>query len=271
MTPLFAQEPLLTICSDRLSPYLEISVPPIEQERKLPSTVSFEGTLKNISIGVQFLAWIAATFRTPKKGVLSCSTVAFAKVSGDLKFSLKVSELWTLNNDQGTCWEPLFPSTIMAYGFPVPSCYGFVGLRIPVDIMFQLSDVVSAEILEDEKEFQYAVCFQSVRWSLYPTEYNHEEKALQWHIIKRTTRQIFHPYTLWPPERLPGLLKGLDLDTMADATAILGYCQRVFVQLGTQSRLEQYAECRPSNARYQLTKRDGRKFPWVVYHFLGVF
>lgn len=199
---------------------------------------------------MQFFAWIAATFRPPKARELSCSTVEFEQLPGDFRFSLKVAELWSLDDrERGTCWKALFPSTIMAYDFPAPSCAGTFGLRIPVQTMFELSGMLSDTTLEDEAGNDNGVYFDGDLWTLYPTRYNSEEHTVQWHIVKRTTDQTSDPGLAPGQEGPHSLLREVDLETLASATAVLGYCQEAVIQLGTESRLEQYKKYRHSGAR----------------------
>lgn len=235
---------------DPTVPNLGLRFPHIEEEHKVPATLTFQGTLPEISIGLQFFAWIAATFRPPKPRKLSCSTVTFTELPGDFKFSLKLSELWSLEDRQrGTCWKALFPSSVMAYGFPVRSYLGCFGLCIPVKTMFELSDMLSDTTIEDEAGNDNGVYFDGDLWTLYPTGYSSEEHTVQWHIVRRTTDEISNA-GLGPGQDGPdGLLRKVDLDTMANATAILGYCQRANVQLGTHSRLAQYEKYCSSGAR----------------------
>lgn len=137
----------------------------------------------------------------------------------------------------------------MAYGFPVTSCPGFFGLRIPVQTIFELSEMVSDTTLEDEAGNDNGVYFSGDIWTLYPTGYSSEDNTVQWHIVRRTTGETSDP-GIAPGEDGPhGLLRTVDLETMASATAVLGYCKQAVVQLGTESRLKQYERYCPSGAR----------------------
>ncbi|KAG6353679.1 hypothetical protein INS49_005388 [Diaporthe citri] len=137
----------------------------------------------------------------------------------------------------------------MAYGFPAPSCPGFFGLRIPVQTMFELSEMLSDTTLEDEAGNDNGVYFDGDRWTLYPTRYSSEEHTVQWHLVKRSTDQTSDPGLAPGQEGPHSLLRKVDLETMASATAILGYCQQTNIQLGTKLRLKQYEEYRRSGAR----------------------
>lgn len=230
---------------------MELDFPHIAEENEAPATIKFEGTLEEISVGVQLFSWIVATFRPPRERELSCSTVTFEELPGDLTYSLKLLELRSLDErDRGTCWKELFPSTIMAYGFPIlRPCPGLFGLRIPVQTMFELSEMLSDTTLEDEGGNDNGVYFEGDLWTLYPTKYDSKENTLQWHIVKRTNEESYYP-GLAPGQDGPhGLLRDIDLETMASAITILGYCQEACIQLGAKSRLNQYERYCPSGSR----------------------
>lgn len=122
--------------------------------------------------------------------------------------------------------------------------------------MFELSEMLSDITLEDEAGNDNGVYFDGDRWTLYPTRYSSEEHTVQWHLVKRSTDQISNP-GLTPGQEGPhSLLREVDLETMASATAILGYCQEAVIQLGTESRLEQYKKYCHSGARPELGRPE---------------
>lgn len=130
----------------------------------------------------------------------------------------------------------------MAYGFPAVSHPEFFGLRIPVQTMFELAGILSDTTLEDEAGNDHGVYFESDLWTLYPTAYIEEDNLVQWHITKRVIQKESDPGVASEKDWPQGLLRTINTETMADARAILGYCQQVDVQLGTASRVDQYED-----------------------------
>jgi hypothetical protein len=183
----------LTLFLDQNVPRLQLELVSVDAEAKGTfSTVIFKGTVSEISILAQLLSWIAATFRLPHSGELSCSTVFFrslnSKPAADskLNYFLRLEPLRPLDDHgEGTCWKPLFPSTVMAYGFPVPTYPGTLGLQIPVKAMLELAEILYDVTLEDDKGNYAGVYFHGVFWMLYPTKHIKEPSTIQWHLTKK--------------------------------------------------------------------------------------
>src|SRR6516162_3925260 len=104
---------------------MECKLSYIDEDAARFSRVLFRGTVSEISILAQFLCWIAATFRMPNVGELSCSSVDFESIPNQSDrtpaFWIGLRELFALDEQNfSTCWKSLFPTTIMALDFPVP-------------------------------------------------------------------------------------------------------------------------------------------------------
>jgi hypothetical protein len=222
------------------------------------SSVFYKGTVSEISILAQLLSWIAATFRLPCTGVLSCSTVSFLSrnskpiADSTLTYSLYLEPLQPLNDlEEGTCWTPLFPSTIMAYDFPVPICQRTLGLRIPFGAMLELAEVLYDVTLEDDEGHHTGIYLNGVFWTLYPTRYIEEGNTIQWHLTKKPTGKVVGQSLTPDHYGGPAWFREVDLVTLVSATAILGYCAEVEIRLGTESRLQQYQKYSYSKAKIE--------------------
>lgn len=225
-----------------------------------PSIITFRGTTQDIITVAHFLSWIAATFRLPQANELSCSTVSTKSLpptpDAQLNFCLHLDALLTMDSQTvGTCWKPLFPSTVVAYGFPVPRCPGTVGLRIPIGAMLEMAEILYDVNLEDDDGKDAGTYFDGIVWRLYPTAYNKEQNTVQWHLIPKTAEdenQAFAPDSGGGP----GWLRNVSLDTLESATAVLGYCGDVVIRLGTESRVSDYEKYRFSRANIERPRPE---------------
>lgn len=169
---------------------MECKLSYIDEDATRFSRVLFKGTVSEISILAHFLCWIAATFRMPQVGELSCSLVDFESVPNQNNrtptFRIGLRELFPLDErNPGTCWKSLFPTTIMALDFPVPECPGTFGLRIPFGAMLEMADVLYDVNLEDGDGNDAGIYFDGVFWMLYPTAYIEDRKTIQWHLVRK--------------------------------------------------------------------------------------
>ncbi|KAK3316875.1 hypothetical protein B0H66DRAFT_306995 [Apodospora peruviana] len=234
-----------------------------DEELYNPPRLHFYGNLEDTIIFCQFISWIAAVFRLPVENQLSASSVDFsldsARTLGNkppdthkasFRITTSLNDLQKVGDQEvGTCWTPLFPSMVMASGFPVPTTPGTKGLLIPFGQMLEMADVLYDINLEDKDGKLSGVYFDGVSYVLYPTRYIAEENTVQWHLKRKrehgAERNQAHAPDLGSDQRW---LRGVDLETLSNAKAVLGYCGDVVVQLGTASRLAQFEKYRYSLA-----------------------
>ncbi|KAK7931227.1 hypothetical protein PG985_001939 [Apiospora marii] len=229
-------------------PRWHMKLPSTQQESQVQSTIRYTGTVSEISCLAQLLAWISATFRLPATGKLMCSSVKIGcdttgESSGEIDkaFTMSLAPLWPLQiSEPGTCWIPLFPSTVMAYGFPTPKVEGTVGLRIPVGAMFELAEILYDVNLENDEGLDAGIYFDGTAWRLYPTLHVSESQTVQWHLSAKSPG-LDHDQAVIPDhDGGPKWLRDIDFKTLEAATAILGYCSEVEIRLATKSRLSHY-------------------------------
>jgi hypothetical protein len=131
----------------------------------------------------------------------------------------------------------------MAVGFPVPESPGTFGLQIPLAAMLDMAEILYDVNLEDENGNNSGIYFEGISYTLYPTTYSDDRSTIQWHLQRKTNVEGNHAFAAnHSPD--PTLTRILDLKTLSNATAILGYCGEVVIQLGTESRRSQYEKFR---------------------------
>ncbi|KAK1758867.1 serine/threonine protein kinase [Echria macrotheca] len=232
-------------------------IPPFDAVSQPETAVTYRGTATEISVLGQFLCWIAASFRLPQVDVVACSSVNFSAASSRnervLQFEISLKDLEPLKDERpGTCWKPLFPSTIMAYGFPVPINMGTKGLYLPIAAMLEYADILYDVNLEDESGKESGVYLEGVEYTIYPTGHVEDSDVVQWHLVRKENplADNGHRNTSAAPDSGGGPRwdKSISLSTLQSAKAVLGYCAKVLIQLGTEDRRKYHADLRPSQA-----------------------
>lgn len=197
----------------------------------------------------QLLAWIAATFRRPRREKTCRSNVFFGAQASNLTYGLHLGILADLEDgEHGTCWKPLFPSSIVANGFPVPTCPEATGLQISVTVMFELAEILSDVTLEDDDGNDTGVFFEGILWRLYPTKFFEARNTVQWHLAEVPSGELFNPALAPDHYSSPVWCRGVGREALENATAILGYCSRVNIKLGTESQISQHKKYLPARA-----------------------
>ncbi|KAG5780324.1 hypothetical protein H9Q73_006033 [Fusarium xylarioides] len=223
--------------------------------------VLFKGSPSQISIFSQFLCWIVATFRLPEPKKTTSSSVSFLHVPSVAykvhEFHISLEELKPLDlGTPGTCWTPLFPSTVMAEGFEVPIHPGVFGLQMPFDAMLELAEIVCDVSLEDEKGTATGIYLDGISYFLYSTSYKThpgQQPVIQWHLKEKTLDDDGDRDPAIPPDRDGGQLwtKIPVYETLRTSITVLGYCDKALVQLGTEARRQYHNEPQYSHAEVE--------------------
>ena len=217
----------------------------------MPSTtngqiyVDLHGYLDDIEAAYQVLTWFVATFRLPKAGKL-CSSRILMRSDFAGKIRIKPHELQEINfGDPGTCWQPLFPSSVIAADFPILNDAPLMGVSIPFDMMLHLAGTLHHVDLGALNTDQIGVYFKGVHSLLFPERM--QNNGIQWHLV-------------WDENKTlpPGLIfdynnewdRSLKLETLTSKSVshYLGYCDFAGVALGTRSRLASYPHMATSRA-----------------------
>ena len=208
-------------------------------------SVDLHGYLDDIEAAYQVLTWVVATFRIPKTGKL-CSSGVLMRSDFPGEIRIKPSELQEISvGEPGTCWQPLFPSSVIATDFPILKDDSLMGIRIPFDMMLHLAGTLHHVDLGALGTDQTGVYFKGVHSLLFPVRIHNN--AIQWHLV-------WDEYKTLPP----GLIfnytdewdMSLKLETLTSKSVshYLGYCASAGVTLGTHSRLALYQHITTSRA-----------------------
>jgi hypothetical protein len=222
----------------------------IEEEVTQPSFVKYSGTIKEISILSQVLCWIMATFRLPRERQMSSSLVEFVSTNEEVPtFWISLQDLTDLAKAKpGTCWKALFPSSVMAFGFPAHEISGTFGLQILFDGMLKMANILDEVNLEDDKGQHRGVYFDGISYALYATGYIDKEDTVQWHVTEKPKgRERDQAVAPDFDDSGQAWARDIPIETLVKAKAVLGYCDEVEMQLGTSSRQTQF-----DNFRYSM-------------------
>ncbi|KEY73483.1 hypothetical protein S7711_11157 [Stachybotrys chartarum IBT 7711] len=159
-----------------------------EEKTGVPSFFNFTGTWDDLTTMSQLLCWMAATFRLPVSSRVSSSRVTFDQIQTNtsiLTFEILLARVNIIKpNTLATTWVNLFPSFIVAIGFPVPSHHGAKGLMLSFRALMLQSCTNSLRYISRDDGRDQHVWFTSDTWVLYPVSYDVENNLVQWHITK---------------------------------------------------------------------------------------
>jgi len=226
-----------------------ISLRTLKEERSgNPSLIRIKAPLDQLIAASETLSWIAATFRCPQGGKLCSSQVQFGWSSLSELFNLRLVQVQDAEwSGPGTCWQPLFPSSVLALDFPIPERTDYAGLQLPFGVMLDLAGILHHVDVKDANTGASGTYFKGLRSLLFPTGYVKDAKTVHWHLIWREDSRIA-PGLIYENEQAKNWDQTLDLHQLESSTAILGYCGKTAILLGTNSRLESYNRLATSRA-----------------------
>ncbi|RWA05128.1 hypothetical protein EKO27_g9974 [Xylaria grammica] len=243
---------------ERLETWLGKEPPPQATTKKIlepqpsfilgdPTVVCFRGSVREVSALAQFLAWIAATFRLPESGKMTRSSVSFKHIPDTTnkvqEFEINLNRMKPLDDGTpGTCWTPLFPSTVMADGFDVPVYPGILGLQLPFEGMLEMADIICDVTLEHEEKGS-GIYLDGISYLLYPTFYQNfqgQQSIIQWHLKEKSMDDGEDRDPALPPARDDEWTRIPDYDKLSSATTVLGYYKTAAVQLGTEVQVQHH-------------------------------
>lgn len=195
--------------------------------------LQMEGSSDQISQTLDVLAWIIAIFRRPMQDHLTVSEIDFAYKGGpkerpDFELSLlPLNSSFPIRADgPGQCWTSMFPRSILAYGFPVPSKRrpdGMLGLEIPFEILTTFAGI------RFPLKIGQGLILAGPSTLLVPCK--KVDNAIQWHYLSGKDR-FEHLREL---NKAMGLsFQGENWADLAQPTAFLGHCKYAVIRLGTQ-------------------------------------
>lgn len=188
-----------------------------------------------ISIAQQ-LAWLAAVSRNSSCEELTYSHVHFSHVRAT-KFEITVLGGRPLCKGDEMCWHPLFPNTVIAYGFLVPPRSAeMMGVEIyPFDIMLRLAHINYA-VTYDE-----GLVLSGFSTLLFPSACHRSQSlkspqshSVQWHLVTSADdhKRISAGVELARYDHLWVKIK--DEKLLNSARTFLGHCKVASVHLGTK-------------------------------------
>ena len=147
----------------------------------------------------------------------------------------------------GTCWQSLFPSSVFALGFPIPERVDYCGLQLALGVMLDLAGIMHYVDVQDAGAGGVGIYYKGPRSLLFPTDYDKDSKTVQWHLIWREDSPLA-PGILYESEQGKSWVTALGPDELQSSKAILGYCRKTAILLGTKERLESYKQLAASRA-----------------------
>lgn len=197
------------------------------------SEVSIRGQGSDVILVCQQLAWFSVAFRSPSSEKLSTSEFTLRPSKNSSKLELKLLKLRPFPAGSDSCWHPLFPTGILAYGFPIRGRNSESGLELPFRAMTQLAGINDAVfyqaglVLKGFSTIIYAVRRSHALSSFHPD-------SAQWHLIKVKDRTHAN-LLLLRDEKDVWLCSNSQLESLIDARTFLGGYQKVSVHLATES------------------------------------
>ncbi|KAJ5133505.1 serine/threonine protein kinase [Penicillium atrosanguineum] len=117
--------------------------------------------------------------------------------------------------------------------------------------MLETAGILYDVNMEDDDENDAGIYLDGIFWMLYPTAYIKESNTIQWHLVRKFAGK--EQNRAISPDKVsgPSWIRIRDFETLSSATAVLGYCSEVVIQLGTQGQREQYERYRFSSTKIE--------------------
>jgi hypothetical protein len=189
---------------------------------------------------MELVAWLTATFRLPKGGSPTTSTINFQpyetalyndpSINGHFRISLctrmQEQEVSDSSSVSAKCWLPLFREGVLACGFPIARREEGEGLEIPFELMTLFAGV-RGSLVHGDGNILVGPCRV-----LFPTRRLHE--AVQWHYIEAHDNQALIDVL----NSIDNRVCRTDSSDFAKLRAFLGYYKHALVYAGTQEGIQ---------------------------------
>ncbi|KAH7369731.1 hypothetical protein BKA65DRAFT_486888 [Rhexocercosporidium sp. MPI-PUGE-AT-0058] len=208
---------------------------PDEKEQAVVRVYGSLDTLKQVG---HCLTWLTAAIRISPYDQMSYSDAiltdhtylapfsADPEIRNSMYFEIYGQELQPLSREeQEMCWNPLFPHSVIADGFPIPKRENIPGLEISFDIMTNLSGV------SYPVDHSGGIVLQGLSTMLVPTRLESED-SLQWHFMAkpRGSRMTLKDID----ETCSEIYPAQDLSSLQSRRAFLGWSKEANIYLGTK-------------------------------------
>jgi hypothetical protein len=165
-------------------------------------------------------------------------------------FEIYAQDLHELSKEERKmCWNPLFPHSVIADGFPIPKrANNIPGLEISFDIMANLSGV-SYPI-----NYSNGLILQGLTTMLVPTNLE-DEDCMQWHFLSNpkgsriTLQAVDKNFKDWHRTQ--------DLECLQKPRAFLGWSKEANIYLGTQHMDYSRMKCTKAIGPQQRSELSG--------------
>lgn len=188
------------------------------------------GSLDQIIVVAQQLAWITASFRIPVHGQVSYSEILISR-AGDMVFDLFLTPLEEIQERVSACWLPLFVNSVIARGIPIPARDGEMGIEMPFALMMALANVMYPI------PHTNGIYLRGFSKLSFPAKLSSDMESVQWHLTTSTAARFHLPHGT-----LPGTTdevkwaKCEDFEQLASAPrTFLGCYRQVHVDLGSKA------------------------------------
>ncbi|KAL5323210.1 hypothetical protein ACEPPN_007743 [Leptodophora sp. 'Broadleaf-Isolate-01'] len=184
------------------------------------------------------LTWLTAAIRISPYDQMSYSDAVLTdhtylapfsanpELQNSMYFEIYGQDLQPLSKEeQEMCWNPLFPHSVIADGFPIPKRDNIPGLEISFDIMTNLSGV------SYPVDHSGGIVLQGLSTMLVPTRLESED-SLQWHFMAkpRGSRMTLKDID----ETCSEIYPATDLSSLQSRRAFLGWSKEANIYLGTK-------------------------------------
>lgn len=108
--------------------------------------------------------------------------------------------------------------------------------------MIDLAGIVQDVTLQGDDGSDKGTYLDGMGYLIYPTRHIQAANEVQWHLVKKAPEDRAN--VTFTPHLNQGMpwITDVDPTTLGSATAILGYCEKVRITLGTKNRMEQYRQ-----------------------------
>lgn len=226
--------------------------------------VQIDGKPDDITESIEQFAWLASSFRSSQGDSVCLSQVEFRVVSTSpeahyLRTELILCPMRMVREEElglGSCWTMLYPSAVVAWGFPIAPRDEPAGLEIPWHLMLSFSGA------KFPIEFQDSMIIRQDPMVIFPVAKNCS--GTQWHAVSGGLSAFFEEIKLSPLLPIQD-----DMQFVLHGRHFVGWLKYAQVNLGTQRPTDQTSGAEWDNARgLQLGEEFSAtlniRLPWVV-------
>ncbi|KAI0102512.1 hypothetical protein GGR51DRAFT_562433 [Nemania sp. FL0031] len=197
-------------------------------------TIHAKGPENAITVMVQQLSWLVATFSMPQpseEGPTYCTPI-LGSINGQaqneeiLKLDTSFTKLHV--NENRACWLSLFSPAVIAHGFPIPKRDNNIGLEMPIELMAAIIGARHAV------RFDGGVVIKGFSSMFLPVmRTNH---WIQWHYVANRNPDEQLSYDKGVKRcRNRALLSNIRLDALTNHRCFIGWNSLVEIRVGSET------------------------------------